>query len=115
MPKKSRGTALRSAATALSDGAIRHPSASRGCSGGHLQTDLIGLDSTRLVAPLRESGRYTAFPGITPELDLEGARWVVRLQEMATVPAHELGEAIGTADHLCDEITRGIDILFHGF
>jgi toxin CcdB len=30
-----------------------------------LQTDLIGLDATRIVAPLRAEGRYAAFRGIT--------------------------------------------------
>ena len=31
-----------------------------------LQTDLIGLNSTRIVAPLLAEGRYVAFPDLTP-------------------------------------------------
>jgi toxin CcdB len=31
-----------------------------------LQTDLIGLDATRIAAPLRAEGAYARFPGLTP-------------------------------------------------
>jgi toxin CcdB len=37
-----------------------------------LQTDLIGIEASRIVAPLRDAGRYTAFPGLTPTVDAEG-------------------------------------------
>ena len=36
-----------------------------------LQTDLIGLEATRIVAPLREEGVYTVFPGVTPVATVE--------------------------------------------
>ena len=39
-----------------------------------LQTDLIGLDVTRIVAPLRAEGRYVQFPGLTPVVEIEGSR-----------------------------------------
>ena len=80
-----------------------------------LQTDLIGLDATRIVAPLREEGVYARFPGLTPALDFEGRRWILRLPEMAAVPASELGVPVGSAGHLRDELKRGIDILIDGF
>ena len=44
-----------------------------------LQTDLIGLDATRVVAPLREAGAYASFPGLTPAVEIDGRRWIVRL------------------------------------
>ena len=37
-----------------------------------LQTDLIGLDATRIVAPLREAGANASFPGLTPAVEIEG-------------------------------------------
>jgi toxin CcdB len=80
-----------------------------------LQTDLIGLDVTRLVAPLRAEGRYARFPGLTPAVELEGERWIVRLQELAAVPARELGPPVATIGHLRDELRRGLDILIDGF
>ena len=80
-----------------------------------LQTDLIGLDATRIVAPLREEGRYAAFRGITPVVEFDAALWIVRLQEMAAVPASELGRPIGSLARWQDEIKQGADILMRGF
>lgn len=37
-----------------------------------LQTDLIGIDASRIVAPLRGAERYVAFPGLTPEVEFDG-------------------------------------------
>jgi toxin CcdB len=80
-----------------------------------LQTDLIGLDATRIVAPLREEGTYAAFPGLTPVVEIAGRRWIVRLPELAAVPAAELGERIGSIAHARDALKRGLDILIDGF
>ena len=60
-----------------------------------LQTDLIGIEASRIVAPLREAGRYAAFPGLTPTVEVEGAMWIVRGQELAAVPSAELRDAAG--------------------
>ena len=51
-----------------------------------LQTDLIGIEASRIVAPLRDAGRYTMLPGLTPLVEVEGATWIVRVQELAAVP-----------------------------
>lgn len=80
-----------------------------------LQTDLIGLDATRIAAPLREAGAYTSFPGLTPTVEFEGRSWVVRLPELAAVPAGELGPRIGSIASLRDVLKRGLDILVDGF
>jgi toxin CcdB len=80
-----------------------------------LQTDLIGLEVTRIVAPLRAEGRYTAFPGLTPTVKVGDGHWVVRLQELAAVPAAEIRVRVGSIAHLRDELKRGLDILIDGF
>ena len=80
-----------------------------------LQTDLIGLDATRIVAPLREQGVYASFPGLTPSVEIEGRRWIVRLPELAAVPASELRARIAPVAPLRDELKRGLDILIDGF
>jgi toxin CcdB len=80
-----------------------------------LQTDLIGLDATRIVAPLREEGRYVSFPRITPVVSVEGRRWIVRLQELAAVPAVELRTRVASIAELRDELKRGLHILIDGF
>lgn len=79
-----------------------------------LQTDLIGIDASRIVAPLREAGRYAAFPGLTPSVDVDGATWIVRVQELAAVPGAELGTPIGSLAEHHDALKRALDILIDG-
>lgn len=79
-----------------------------------LQTDLIGIDASRIVAPLREEGRYAAFPGLTPTVEHNGSTWIVRVQELAAVPGSELRDRVGSlADHR-DALKRALDILVDG-
>lgn len=79
-----------------------------------LQTDLIGIDASRVVAPLRDAGRYVAFPGLTPAVEHEGGAWIVRVQELAAVPGSELRDRVGSlADHR-DALKRALDILIDG-
>ena len=80
-----------------------------------LQTDLIGLDATRIVAPLREEGGYASLPGLTPSVEIEGRRWIVRLQELAAVPAAELRVRVGWIAGARDALKRGLDVLIEGF
>ncbi|MCB4458524.1 CcdB family protein [Leisingera sp. McT4-56] len=79
-----------------------------------LQTDLIGIDASRIVAPLREAGRYAAFPGLTPSVEAEAATWIVRVQELAAVAGTELGEPIGSLEEHRDALKRALDILIDG-
>ena len=80
-----------------------------------LQTDLIGLDATRIVAPLREESVHAGFPGLTPAVEFEGKRWIARLQELAAVPGAELRVRVGSLAALRDELMRGLDALIDGF
>ncbi|MCO6385205.1 CcdB family protein [Oceanicola sp. 502str15] len=79
-----------------------------------LQTDLIGIDASRIVAPLREAGLYAAFPGLTPTVTLDGAQWIVRTQELAAIPGAELKEPVGSLAHHHDTLKRALDILIDG-
>lgn len=79
-----------------------------------LQTDLIGINASRIVAPLRETGRYTAFPGLTPAVEVVGATWIVRTQELAAVPGAELTDHIGSLVEHRDALKRALDILIDG-
>lgn len=80
-----------------------------------LQTDLIGVDASRIVAPLREAERYAAFPGLTPQVEVEGAAWIVRVQELAAVPEAELREPITSLATERDALKRALYILVDGF
>jgi len=79
-----------------------------------LQTDLIGIDASRIVAPLREAGRYAAFPGLTPTVEVDGTMWIVRVQELAAVPGAELHDLIGSLAEHRDALKRALDILIDG-
>ena len=79
-----------------------------------LQTDLIGIEASRIVAPLRDADRYAAFPGLTPVVEVEGQRWIVRVQELAAVPAAELRNRAGSLSGMRDPLKRALDILIDG-
>jgi toxin CcdB len=79
-----------------------------------LQSDLIGIDASRVVAPLREAGRYAALPGLTPAGSVDGTDWIVRVQELAAVPGAELQDRMGTLAAHRDALKRALDILIDG-
>ncbi|MAU53301.1 MAG: plasmid maintenance protein CcdB [Roseovarius sp.] len=79
-----------------------------------LQTDLIGIDASRVVAPLRDADRYVAFPGLTPMVDLAGTAWIVRVQELAAVPGAELRDRVGSLAGHRDALKCALDILIDG-
>ena len=79
-----------------------------------LQTDLIGIEASRVVAPLRDADRYAAFPGLTPVVEYGDRRWVVRVQELAAVPGRELIDMVGSLAPHRDALKRALDILIDG-
>ena len=79
-----------------------------------LQTDLIGIDASRVVAPLREAGRYAAFPGLTPQVEVDGTAWIVRVQELAAVPGTALRDKVTSLETERDALKRVLDILIDG-
>jgi toxin CcdB len=79
-----------------------------------LQTDLIGIETSRVVAPLRDAGRYAALPGLTPAVEIDGTKWIVRVQELAAVPGGELRERVGSLEPHRDALKRALDILIDG-
>jgi CcdB protein. len=79
-----------------------------------LQTDLIGIEASRIVAPLREAGQCTVFPGLTPTVEVDGEAWIVRVQELAAVPGSELRELVGSLEVDRDRLKRALDILIDG-
>lgn len=79
-----------------------------------LQTDLIGIEASRIVAPLREAGRYATFPGLTPRVEVEGRGWIVRVQELAAIPGAELRDRVTSLAADRDALKRALDILIDG-
>lgn len=79
-----------------------------------LQTDLIGIGASRIIAPLRDAGRYAAFPGLTPLVQVAGQTWIVRVHEMAAIPGAELNAPIETLASERDALRRALDMLIDG-
>ncbi len=77
----------------------------------------IGMGSSSINPSfrLREKGLYASFPHLTPEVDFDGRRWIVRIQELASVTAGDLGPTIGRIDREGGDILRAVDILTRGF
>lgn len=79
-----------------------------------LQTDLLGIDASRIVAPLRAEGAVAVFPGLTPMVQVDGNDWIVRVQELAAVPGAELRNRVGSLRDARDRLQRALDILIDG-
>lgn len=79
-----------------------------------LQTDLIGIEASRVVAPLREASKYTAFAGLTPTVEIDGEVWLVRVQELAAVPGSKLCERVGSLEPHRDALKRALEIMIDG-
>ena len=80
-----------------------------------LQSDIIGLDLTRLVAPLQRAGSHEFLPKLTPKATWDGNDYVVHIHDLATLTRSELGEPVGNLSHLADDLLRAVDILTRGF
>jgi toxin CcdB len=80
---------------------------------GRVKVNLT-LDASRLAAPLREAGRYAAFPGLTPSVELSGTMWIVRVQALAAITGEELRDRIGSLADQRDALTRALDIPVDG-
>lgn len=79
-----------------------------------LQSDLLGLEATRIVAPLRAAAHYTALPGLTPQVRFEGALWLVRVPELRAVPQSALSGPVGGLRADEDALKRALDMLING-
>ncbi|MEM7643336.1 MAG: CcdB family protein [Pseudomonadota bacterium] len=61
-----------------------------------LQTDLIGIGTTRLVAPLYTHDEATPLKGVTPTVIVGDVTWAVWVPEMAGVPRTGFGAPVAS-------------------
>lgn len=80
-----------------------------------LQTDLIELPQSRLVAPMFRVDERAALIRLTPVIRHDGRAWIVRIPQMSAMRPSILGPAIGSAKDWRDDLFQAIDILTHGF
>jgi toxin CcdB len=79
-----------------------------------LQTDLIDVRSTRVVAPLAHESDLGTASNLTPAVMFEGRPWVVLIPLMAAVPRNRLSDPLASLSPHRDAIKRAIDMLIDG-
>lgn len=79
-----------------------------------VQADLLDRLATRIVAPLMPRDLAAVITGLNPVVEIQGAEFVILMQELAAVPVRELQSRAGTLGHYQDDIKRAMDLLFFG-
>ena len=80
-----------------------------------LQSDFAAPFETCVVAPVVSEAQLPAIARLRPPIRVADQDCVVVIDRLAAVDRLTLGEVISSAEHLRDEITRGLDLLFTGF
>ena len=77
------------------------------------QGDRLAHLSHRFVVPLmtRDDAPRPGFPGLNPELDIDGSPWVMMTQFASSVPLRELGKPVGRVEDDDHRIVRALDTL----
>ncbi len=81
-----------------------------------VQTDLLDVQSTRMMVPLLpEAVVPDQLKSLHPVFDIEGERLVMATHLMGAVPRSALRpSAVNISEH-GDEVTRALDFLFQGY
>ena len=80
-----------------------------------VQSDLLGVLSTRVVVPLvlaTEMGK--AAQTLNPQFEIENAAVVMSTAEISGVPCRSLGEKVTSLQARREEIIAALDLLFTG-
>ena len=81
-----------------------------------VQADLLSHLNTRVVVPLLPSdGGFQPARGLNPVFEIEGGRFVMATQFLATVPSSLLKAPVARLGASRTEITTALDMLFQGF
>ena len=79
-----------------------------------LQSHLLEGVDTVIVAPLLSAPQPLS-SGLAVAVDVDGKQYQAALSQLGAVPMQAMGTQLASAEHLEDEIRRGIDRLFTGF
>jgi toxin CcdB len=82
-----------------------------------LQSDLLDAAENHVVAPLRPRQDASVIPvlHLNPIVDIDGEKYVVRVQDIATVPRRMLKTSVANLSAQREEILAALDFLFTGF
>jgi len=83
----------------------------------NIQHDFLTDLTTRIIIPL---GRLSHFQseklrGLTPEVEYEGESLLLLTPQIASMPAKQLKDPIGSLSHLREEIIASLDFAVTGF
>ncbi len=83
----------------------------------NLQSDPMDLLATRIVAPLRETSKYSdqVLTKIHIPISINSTDYTIFISELASIPTNVIGEKVIHANFLRQECTDAIDLLFTGF
>jgi toxin CcdB len=82
----------------------------------NVQADLLDHLASRVVVPLLpEAGAPKAISELNPVFDIQGGRYVLVTQAIASIPLRELKPAMASLAAERDAITRALDVLTLGF
>lgn len=81
----------------------------------NLQSDHLEHIATRLCAPVK-SAKISSKPiaGLMPEIEIDGARFFVFMQEIAAIPASLLGQRAASASRYRFQLIAAVDLLVSG-
>jgi len=82
-----------------------------------LQSDLLDALDNHVVAPLRPKQDSSIVPVVrlNPIVHIDGTEYLVRVQDLATVPRRMLKAPVANLSPQRDEILAALDFLFTGF
>ena len=79
-----------------------------------LQSDLLSLLRSVVVAPLKRSNVMPVFSRLTPRLEVNGEQLGLSPMELVHVPVRLLGPPIANLQDDRDRIIAALDVLFTG-
>jgi toxin CcdB len=80
-----------------------------------LQSDLMKVIETVVVAPLAPSSRIKLVPRLTPVIDIAGVDHAILVHDLAAIARSQLKRPRGTAASKRDELLAALDLVFLGF
>ncbi|MDF0602799.1 CcdB family protein [Psychromarinibacter sp. C21-152] len=81
-----------------------------------VQTDLLEILHTRVVVPLLPKADVPApVRALHPVFQIGETEVVMATHLLAAIPATALRLPVANLSHGADEVTRALDMLFHGF
>jgi toxin CcdB len=81
-----------------------------------LQTDLLDIPESRVVAPLVPASRYRKpATRLNPVFEVGARRAVMLTQALSAVPKKTLGAPVASLAHNDHEIAAALDLVFYGF